>query len=84
MFVSLDGAGDGSELTTGALGSRRYRVTYRGPGGHSYGSFGLVNPAYALASAMSRLARTPCIRDSPYDVQCRGHRRRDIGKRDPE
>jgi len=56
MFVSLDGAGDGSELTTGALGSRRYRITYRGPGGHSYGSFGLVNPAYALAGAMSRMA----------------------------
>jgi len=59
MFVSLDGAGDGSEITTGALGSRRYRVTYKGPGGHSYGSFGLVNPAYALASAMTRLARMP-------------------------
>ena len=56
MFVSLDGAGDGSELTTGALGSKRYRVTYRGPGGHSYGSFGLVNPAYALAGAMSRMS----------------------------
>jgi acetylornithine deacetylase/succinyl-diaminopimelate desuccinylase-like protein len=59
MFVSLDGAGDGSELTTGALGSRRYRVTYKGPGGHSYGSFGLVNPAYALAGAMNRLSRIP-------------------------
>jgi len=59
MFISLDGAGDGSELTTGALGSKRYRVTYRGPGGHSYGSFGLVNPAYALASAMTRLAAIP-------------------------
>ena len=59
MFVSLDGAGDGSELTTGALGSKRYRVTYRGPGGHSYGSFGLVNPAYALATAMTRLAAIP-------------------------
>jgi len=59
MFVSLDGAGDGSDIITGALGSKRYRVTYRGPGGHSYGSFGLVNPAYALAYAMERLARIP-------------------------
>jgi tripeptide aminopeptidase len=59
MFVSLDGAGDGSELTTGALGSKRYRVTFKGPGGHSYGSFGLVNPAYALASAMNRMTRIP-------------------------
>ena len=59
MFVSLDGAGDGSEITTGALGSKRYRVTFKGPGGHSYGSFGLVNPAYALASAMTRMTRIP-------------------------
>lgn len=59
MFVSLDGAGEGSDVVTGALGSKRYRVTYRGPGGHSYGSFGLVNPAYALASAMNRLSKIP-------------------------
>jgi tripeptide aminopeptidase len=59
MFISLDGAGDGSDIITGALGSKRYRVTYRGPGGHSYGSFGLVNPAYALAAAMNRLTRIP-------------------------
>jgi acetylornithine deacetylase/succinyl-diaminopimelate desuccinylase-like protein len=59
MFVSLDGAGDGSDMVNGALGSKRYHVTFRGPGGHSYGSFGMVNPAYALASAMSRLARIP-------------------------
>src|SRR6185436_6946425 len=37
---------------------KRYRVTFRGPGGHSYGSFGLVNPAYALASAINRLSKT--------------------------
>jgi di/tripeptidase len=59
MFVSLDGAGDGSDMVNGALGSKRYHVTFRGPGGHSYGSFGIVNPAYALASAMNRLARIP-------------------------
>jgi len=59
MFVSLDGAGDGSDMVNGALGSKRSHVTFRGPGGHSYGSFGIVNPAYALASAMNRLARIP-------------------------
>lgn len=57
MFLSLDGAGNGSDMITGALGSKRYRVTYRGPGGHSYGSFGLVNPAYALAGAINRLSK---------------------------
>jgi acetylornithine deacetylase/succinyl-diaminopimelate desuccinylase-like protein len=32
MFISLDGAGDGGDMITSALGSKRYRVTYRGPG----------------------------------------------------
>ena len=58
MFVSLDGAGSGNDIITEALGSKRYRVTFRGPGGHSYGSFGLVNPAYALAFAINRLSKT--------------------------
>jgi acetylornithine deacetylase/succinyl-diaminopimelate desuccinylase-like protein len=57
MFISLDGAGGGDDITIGALGSKRYRVTFRGPGGHSYGAFGLVNPAYALANAMDKFSR---------------------------
>ena len=57
-FVSIDGAGDGSMITTQAVGSRRYRVTFRGPGGHSYGAFGLVNPANALATAIQKLGTT--------------------------
>ena len=35
-----------------AVGSRRYRVTVTGPGGHSWGDFGLANPAHGLARAM--------------------------------
>jgi acetylornithine deacetylase/succinyl-diaminopimelate desuccinylase-like protein len=57
MFISIDGVGDGTHITTGAVGSRRYRVTFRGPGGHSYGAFGLVNPAFALAHAAQALSR---------------------------
>jgi tripeptide aminopeptidase len=57
MFVSVDGAGSGSDIVTGALGSRRYHVVFRGPGGHSYGAFGLVNPAYAMAKAMDRISK---------------------------
>jgi acetylornithine deacetylase/succinyl-diaminopimelate desuccinylase-like protein len=53
-FFSLDGGGlDG--MTTGATGSKRYRVTFKGPGGHSYGAFGIVNPMVALASTVSGL-----------------------------
>ena len=51
-FFSLEG-GDPNRLTTGGTGSMRYRVTYEGPGGHSYGAFGTVNPAYAMANFMS-------------------------------
>jgi len=54
-FVAIDG-GDQRSITRGAVGSKRYRVTFKGPGGHSYGAFGLVNPAYAMASAIARLA----------------------------
>jgi acetylornithine deacetylase/succinyl-diaminopimelate desuccinylase-like protein len=57
MFISVDGAGGGADIVTGALGSRRYHVRFRGPGGHSYGAFGIVNPAYALAKAMDKISR---------------------------
>ena len=55
-FVSIDGAGGGDVIVTGAVGSERHRVTFSGPGGHSYGSFGLVNPAHALGGAIQRLS----------------------------
>ena len=54
-FLAIDG-GDQSSITRGAVGSRRYRVSFKGPGGHSYGAFGLVNPVYALAAAAARLS----------------------------
>ena len=44
--VAIDGS-DPADIVRGGVGSRRYRVTFKGPGGHSYGAFGLVNPAYA-------------------------------------
>jgi acetylornithine deacetylase/succinyl-diaminopimelate desuccinylase-like protein len=70
MFVSIDGAGNGSDIVNGALGSRRYRVAFRGPGGHSYGAFGLVNPSYALAKAIDRLSKisVPSSPRTTYNV----------------
>jgi acetylornithine deacetylase/succinyl-diaminopimelate desuccinylase-like protein len=53
-FVSVDGAGLG--ITHTAVGSRRYRVAYKGPGGHSYGAFGLANPIHALGRAIAKIA----------------------------
>lgn len=57
QFISVDGAGGGADITHGGVGSRRYRVTFKGPGGHSYGAFGLVSPAFAQAGAMQRFGK---------------------------
>jgi acetylornithine deacetylase/succinyl-diaminopimelate desuccinylase-like protein len=60
-FVSVDGTGLG--ITHIAVGSHRYRVTYKGPGGHSYGAFGLVNPVHALGRAIGKIADFQVPRD---------------------
>lgn len=54
-FVSFDGTGV-DFVTHQALGSRRYRIRLEGPGGHSWGDFGVVNPVHALGRAVARLA----------------------------
>lgn len=50
-FFSLDGGGT-TRIANCGVGSKRYRVTYKGPGGHSFGAFGLVNPMTALAQTV--------------------------------
>jgi len=57
-FLSFDGPGV-DRITNRALGSRRYRVEISGPGGHSWGDFGMPNPVHALGRAISRLAAYP-------------------------
>lgn len=52
-FISVDTNGD-ETIVNQALGSRRYRVTFHGPGGHSWGAFGLGHPAHALGRAIHR------------------------------
>ena len=54
-FIALDDAGSGADITRGAVGSKRYRVTYKGPGGHSYSAFGLVSPTLALGQAIAAI-----------------------------
>jgi tripeptide aminopeptidase len=53
-FVTIDNAG--ISITNRAVGSLRYRVTFKGPGGHSFGAFGLANPANALGRAVAKIA----------------------------
>ncbi len=60
-FVSIDGTGYG--ITHIAVGSLRYRVTFKGPGGHSYGAFGLSNPIHALGRAMAAIAEFQVPKD---------------------
>jgi acetylornithine deacetylase/succinyl-diaminopimelate desuccinylase-like protein len=55
-FITVDSP-DMDHIATGGVGSKRYRVTFNGPGGHSYGAFGLVNPMFAMADAITRLGR---------------------------
>jgi tripeptide aminopeptidase len=55
-FISVDGTGLG--VTSRAVGSNRYRVTYKGPGGHSYGAFGIPNPIHALGRAIAKVSDT--------------------------
>jgi acetylornithine deacetylase/succinyl-diaminopimelate desuccinylase-like protein len=57
-FIALDGAGI-ERIVHRALGARRYRVTYHGPGGHSWAAFGVANPAHAVGRAVAAIADLP-------------------------
>src|SRR5256714_4445765 len=53
----LDGAGTDT-IVAEALGSRRFEVTVRGPGGHSWEDFGTPNPIVALSRAVTKFSET--------------------------
>jgi tripeptide aminopeptidase len=55
--IALDGAGD-ERIVHRALGSRRFRIHFRGAGGHSWTAFGVPNAVHAAALAGAMLART--------------------------
>ena len=50
-WIDVDGGGLARIVSMG-LGSVRYRVTFEGPGGHSWGAFGTANPAHAMSRAV--------------------------------
>jgi len=70
QFIALDGSGPGEDIVLGGVGSRRYEVTFKGPGGHSYTAFGLVNPAFAMGNAIQRLSavRVPVSPKTTFSV----------------
>jgi acetylornithine deacetylase/succinyl-diaminopimelate desuccinylase-like protein len=53
-FVSVDGTG--LSITHVAVGSYRYRISFKGTGGHSFGAFGMANPIHALGRAIARIS----------------------------
>src|SRR5580698_1194406 len=53
----LDGAGSDT-IVAEALGSRRFEVIVRGPGGHSWSDFGAPNPIVILARAIDAFTAT--------------------------
>lgn len=67
QFISVDGTGS-TGITHMGLGSHRYRVTFIGPGGHSWGAFGLANPAHALGRAIRYFqdGADPYTRNAPF------------------
>lgn len=51
-FIGLDG-GNVGRILKGAVGSRRYRIIFTGPGGHNYNAFGSVSPLAAMARTVT-------------------------------
>lgn len=65
-LIAVDG-GDTERLVYGGVGSHRYRIVFRGPGGHSWGAFGSANPHHALGHAIALFdqAADPITRTGP-------------------
>ena len=67
-FITVDGCGN--HIIYGGTGSHRYEVTFRGPGGHSNGDFGMPNPIHAMGRAIARLSdmRVPSEPKTTFSV----------------
>lgn len=62
-LLVIDGAGTDTYVTQ-ALGSRRFEITFHGPGGHSWSDFGVPNPIVLLSRALSRFSQV-AVPESP-------------------
>ncbi len=72
-FFSVE-SGEVNRITHGGVGSKRYRVTFAGPGGHSFNAFGLVNPMFAQAQAAAEFSRiqVPASPKTTYSIGLTG------------
>ncbi len=55
-FISIE-PGSPNRITYGGIGSHRYEITIEGPGGHSWGAFGLANPIHALGQGITEFVK---------------------------
>ena len=62
-FISLDGL-DIGRIVNDATGSRRFRIIYTGPGGHSFSAFGLPSATHALGRAIAKISEVRTV-DNP-------------------
>jgi tripeptide aminopeptidase len=76
-FISVDGVDSPaharesrSEIITQATGSRRWEITFTGPGGHSFGNFGNPSAVHALGRAVAAIAdlKTPADPKTTFNV----------------
>jgi acetylornithine deacetylase/succinyl-diaminopimelate desuccinylase-like protein len=65
----LDGAGSDT-IVAEALGSSRFEVIVRGPGGHSWSDFGAPNPIVALARAIQSFSQVsvPSLPKTTFNI----------------
>ncbi len=68
-FISVDGVRM-TRITIGGTGSRRFEFRFSGPGGHSFGSFGLASAIHAMGRAIAGIAelRTPSYPKTTFTV----------------
>lgn len=76
-FISVDGVDSPEQAKSGragivtqATGSRRWEITFRGPGGHSFGNFGNPSAVHALGRAVAGIAelKTPAEPKTTFNV----------------
>ncbi|MBE1556590.1 M20/M25/M40 family metallo-hydrolase [Sporosarcina limicola] len=68
-FISIE-PGEPDRIIYLGTGSKRYKVSFRGPGGHSFGNFGTPSPIHALGRAIAKIAslETPVNPKTTYNV----------------
>jgi tripeptide aminopeptidase len=68
-FITIE-PGAANEITYQATGSRRYKISFPGPGGHSFGAFGRPSSIHAMGRAIAHISeiRTPAQPKTTFTV----------------